>query len=241
MRTVLTLLVVVVAALAVILALSRGWSVGGQDPTPTTEVSNLAVRDWLAAIPNNPAVTAIIAGIFGLAGGFLSAFLKIRYDLRGEYDKDLRNQRLVAYQALWKELQPLAFYSPPAPVTYKTVSDLSAALRQWYYEVGGLFLSSNPSLFSAVRYRRALREFRRTGTSGQEPRPADYERGSRAAYFAVQGALQSVIEKSPKDRDLSKVELAPDDLKTLKGLASTLRTSLTEDIGTRRTPWLAGG
>ena len=115
MRTILALLILVVAVLAAILALSLSWSLGARVPTPSTGVNNLAVWNWLGAIPNNSAVAAIVAGIFGIVGGFFSAFLKIRYDLRGEYDKDLRNKRLVAYQALWQELQPLAFYSPPVP------------------------------------------------------------------------------------------------------------------------------
>ena len=241
MRTILALLILVVAVLAAILALSLSWSLGARVPTPSTGVNNLAVWNWLGAIPNNSAVAAIVAGIFGIVGGFFSAFLKIRYDLRGEYDKDLRNKRLVAYQALWQELQPLAFYSPPFPVTYNTVSELSAALRRWYYEVGGLFLSSNPSLISAVRYRWTLRQFHQPGTTRPEPRPGEYEKGSREAYFAVQRELQSVLGQTPKDGDQAKSKLSSDDLKKLKDKASTLRTSLTEDIGTRRRPWLAGG
>jgi hypothetical protein len=84
-------------------------------------------------------------------------------------------------------------------------------------------------------------ESHRTGNSGSEMRPADYEKGSREAYFAVQRELQSVLGKSPQDGDETKSKLSPDDLEKLKGVASHLRTILTEDIGTKRRPWLAGG
>ena len=64
-----------------------------------------------------------------------------RQRLEVEYDIELRKHRIEAYQALWKILEPLAYYSPPSAVTYAVARDLSQALRSWYFEVGGLFLS----------------------------------------------------------------------------------------------------
>jgi hypothetical protein len=67
---------------------------------------------------------------------------KIREDLEARYDTDLRERRLNVYTELWKSLEPLAKYSPPGPVTGTVMADLSRSLRVWYYETGGIFLST---------------------------------------------------------------------------------------------------
>ncbi len=86
------------------------------------------------------ATTVVGAGL-GLLTGVVLALLGSRQRLEVEYDIELRKHRIEAYQALWKILEPLAYYSPPSAVTYAVASDLSQALRSWYFEVGGLFLS----------------------------------------------------------------------------------------------------
>ena len=86
-------------------------------------------------------VTTVLGAVLGLATGALLALLASRKRLEVEYDIELRKHRIEAYQALWKILEPLAYYSPPSAVTYAVASGLSQALRSWYFEVGGLFLS----------------------------------------------------------------------------------------------------
>jgi hypothetical protein len=86
------------------------------------------------------ATTVVGAGL-GLLTGVVLALLGSRQRLEVEYDIELRKHRIEAYQALWKILEPLAYYSPPSAVTYAVARDLSQALRSWYFEVGGLFLS----------------------------------------------------------------------------------------------------
>jgi hypothetical protein len=94
---------------------------------------------------DNALQITIITGLFGIASGailaYLGAVLKFRKDLEAEYDKDLRNRRIKAYQELWKHLQLLARYDRPKPLTSQTLGELSVAMRHWYFEVGGLFLS----------------------------------------------------------------------------------------------------
>lgn len=88
---------------------------------------------------------AIISGLFGIASGalaaYLGAILKFRKELEAEYDKDLRNRRIEVYKALWSDLQFLARYDLPKPLTPQTLEELSVAMRKWYFEVGGLYLS----------------------------------------------------------------------------------------------------
>jgi hypothetical protein len=86
-------------------------------------------------------LTSLTTAALGLATGAILAILGSRQRLEVEYDIELRNHRIEAYQALWKILQPLAYYSPPETVTYAVARELSQAMRTWYFEVGGLFLS----------------------------------------------------------------------------------------------------
>ena len=83
----------------------------------------------------------LLAALIGAGSGILSASWKSRKDLEAEYDIDLRKRRIDAYRALWKELQVLAEYSPPGEITHAGMRRLSVALRRWYFERGGLFLS----------------------------------------------------------------------------------------------------
>lgn len=86
-------------------------------------------------------VTTVLGAGLGLLTGAVLALLASSQRLEVEYDIELRKHRIEAYQALWKILEPLAYYSPPSAVTYAVARDLSQALRSWYFEVGGLFLS----------------------------------------------------------------------------------------------------
>ena len=86
-------------------------------------------------------VTTVLGAGLGLLTGVVLALLGSRQRLEVEYDIELRKHRIEAYQALWKILEPLAYFSPPSAVTYAVARDLSQALRSWYFEVGGLFLS----------------------------------------------------------------------------------------------------
>lgn len=70
-------------------------------------------------------------------------------DLQAEADNDLRNQRLQAYEDLWKLLPVLARYDRPKPLNAATLQELTEAMRDWYFDKGGLFLTeeSRPAYF----------------------------------------------------------------------------------------------
>jgi hypothetical protein len=87
------------------------------------------------------AVQLILSAVVGgLAGIFATAY-KSRKELESLYDIELRRKRIDAYGELWKLLEPLAYWSPPAPPTYATLAGVSRALRRWYFKGGGLVLS----------------------------------------------------------------------------------------------------
>lgn len=86
-------------------------------------------------------VVAAVTGVLGLIAGIAGTAYKSRKALESEYDIDLRKKRIDVYKKLWKELQVLALYSPP-PFSRETVEQLSTELRRWYFEQGGIFLST---------------------------------------------------------------------------------------------------
>ncbi len=92
--------------------------------------------------------TQTSAILVGLISGLISAILtyfstrsKIRLDLAAEYEKELRKDRLAAYQKLWPQLKPLARYSAAAPVNYQTIKSTSEAMRDWYFDGDGIYLT----------------------------------------------------------------------------------------------------
>lgn len=141
------------------------------------------------------AIALLTAGL-GLISGAVLALLGSRQRLEVEYDIELRKQRIEAYQALWKILEPLAYYAPPSAVTHALARELAEALRSWYFEVGGLFLSE----------------------------------ASREAYFDLQKGLGGVIKEPP---DVDHLPLDAHRFERLRGIASKLRTTLTQDTATR--------
>lgn len=88
-----------------------------------------------------PLITGLIAGVISAISAYLIIRTRVRLDLIAEYDKELHTKRLEAYKELWKLLEPLAPYSPPAPVTYEVIRDMSQKMREWYFQRGGIFLS----------------------------------------------------------------------------------------------------
>ncbi len=85
---------------------------------------------------------AVLGFLLGAASTYLGMYWKIRKELEAQYDKELRTDRQKTYGALWKLLQPLAKYSRPGPVTAKSLKQLAVDLRSWYFEVGGLYMST---------------------------------------------------------------------------------------------------
>jgi hypothetical protein len=91
---------------------------------------------------NDVALVVITAGI-GVVTGAIATAYKSRKDLEVQYDIKLREERIAAYKELWKELDRLAYYSPPHALTCGVAKELAKALRTWYFEVGGLLMSTN--------------------------------------------------------------------------------------------------
>ncbi len=93
----------------------------------------------------NTLITTVITFVFSsVLSSLLTYFVtrsKIRLEAAIEYDKDLRNSRLKAYQELWMKLKPLARYAREEPVTYQVIKDTAGNMRDWYFGGGGIYLT----------------------------------------------------------------------------------------------------
>jgi hypothetical protein len=94
------------------------------------------------------AIVAVIGLVGAASAATIAAYAgtkhRIRAELEGQYDAELRNSRLGVYHALWRALEPLAKYARE-PLGYpkrEEINKLSASLRRWYFQKGGLYLSA---------------------------------------------------------------------------------------------------
>jgi|SoiMetStandDraft_2_1073263.scaffolds.fasta_scaffold81063_3 hypothetical protein len=86
-------------------------------------------------------LAGLVSGAITAVVTYYATLAKARLDLSIEYDKELHSNRLTAYKELWPRLKPLARYSVERPITYQVVKDTSEKMRDWYFDVGGIFLS----------------------------------------------------------------------------------------------------
>lgn len=117
------------------------------------------------------ALQLLIPALIGLVTGAAATAYKSRKDLEVQYDIKLREERIKAYKALWKELDRLAYYAPERPLTYTIAHELATALRRWYFEIGGLLMSerTREPYFDLQRALKAVGDAR-TGTDEELPR-----------------------------------------------------------------------
>jgi hypothetical protein len=86
-------------------------------------------------------LTGLISGAITAVVTYYSTYARARLDLTVEYDKDLRTSRLQTYKDLWRRLKPLARYTAERPLSYRIAKDTSEDMRNWYFDVGGIYLS----------------------------------------------------------------------------------------------------
>jgi hypothetical protein len=67
---------------------------------------------------------------------------KKQLELAGNIDLDLREKRLVAYTEIWKQMRLLPKWPSAAEVRYEDLRELSRGFTKWYFDGGGMFMSS---------------------------------------------------------------------------------------------------
>lgn len=84
-------------------------------------------------------ITAVVAAVLAAVGTYVTT----RRNLQLQFDASLRDLRIDVYKVLWKELESLAKYARPEPLSKSQAQQLAITLRTWYFETGGLFLSQD--------------------------------------------------------------------------------------------------
>jgi len=167
-------------------------------------------------------LTGLISASITAVVTYYATRSKIRLDLAVENDKKLREKRLEVYQKLWVLLKPLARFSPEKELSYQQIKITSEKMRDWYFnDASGIFLSKE----------------------------------TRKPYFDLKKSLQQIINESELIKDKDEPFTEVDKSKEIKNNWNTpervneilekilkqgkeLRTSLSDDIGTRKEPFL---
>jgi hypothetical protein len=142
------------------------------------------------------ALLVIVPALIALVAGVVVALVQARRNLETQYDIDLRKERIGAYQNLWACFEPLAFYSPPGPVTFQTVRDISRTMREWYFTKGGLFLSTE----TRDVYFRLQRELTKTAHSRAVRTDDELDFDRREHIKALTSRLRSQMTEDVKTR-----------------------------------------
>jgi hypothetical protein len=105
---------------------------------------NDIVTSILTSIGGTAVVVGSVAAWIGkLYADRASARLTATLRLSATIDLDLRNHRLTAYKSLWLETSLLPKRPRASDVTYEALRNFRDRLRQWYFETGGIFLSTS--------------------------------------------------------------------------------------------------
>ena len=150
--------------------------------------------------------TSVVAGIAAIVGGASVALVQGFVASRGKENEELRNWRLKVYPAVWR-LTSIVPRWPQADPTYHDLWELHLALRKWYFESGGLYLSEN----ARARYgeMQELLDAYLAGRDRDDETPVPHRAFGAASADSPYNALMDT--------------------------ASAFRTALTEDLSTRRT------
>jgi hypothetical protein len=153
-------------------------------------------------------MSTVLVSLLTLVGGAVVSgvltYVGTKRKMVLDYDADLRERRIIVYTDLWARLEPLAKYASQDFSSQADVKELSESLRKWYFEKGGLFLST----------------------------------GARGDYFALQDVLSQLAGEWGWDSSRQNLTVAAREYLRLHG--SNLRTSMTQDVGTRTRPKLRG-
>ena len=93
------------------------------------------MKDYIIAAMSIAGI--VVTALFGV----LANRQKFREDLQAKYDSNIHDQRTQYYALLWKKLDVLAKFAPPAAVTTRRLAELSKTLREWFFDTGGLYFS----------------------------------------------------------------------------------------------------
>jgi hypothetical protein len=85
--------------------------------------------------------SAFVGGLGGAVVAIVGAWVQGWIGARIKVDEGLRAKREVSYLDLWRLTSLLPEWPRADNVTYGKLGELSRAMREWYFQGGGLYLS----------------------------------------------------------------------------------------------------
>jgi hypothetical protein len=146
----------------------------------------------LTVIASAGGAGVVVAALSAWLGKVWADRLSQSQKLLGEIDLDLRKRRIEAYAPLWKATGLLPQWPRAQGLSYDDLFGLSARLRQWYYETGGIYLSRSSHRNAYAPLQEAIAGLHRQGRSGPLS-DTDYD-AVRRLCSALRTALADDIE-----------------------------------------------
>lgn len=88
----------------------------------------------------NP-LTALGSIVVALITAYYTVVYKLQREHALDIDKELRQARIEAYKQPWSALMPLSAHNPKPP-GWQDLDDIVQTLTNWYYQDGGLYLTT---------------------------------------------------------------------------------------------------
>jgi hypothetical protein len=189
--------------------------------------------------------SSIVVALIGVFSAVLASFLayqqgkaNVRQELQIEYGKMLRVERLESYKLLMKLMKKLPKYPEPIPLSYTELRTLSQTFADWYYEEGGgLFLSKN-SREHYFDLQDGIKITLKKHKGEWKSKPSEVKISPWLARELERLDPRWKCPVSLEKIATSEIDVAGDKvasglLEHVRGLASALRTSMTEDVMTR--------
>ena len=149
-------------------------------------------------------------------------------ELQIGYYADLLKQRMEYYLVLWREMRPLPKYPRLEPLSYEKLEQLAGKLRDWYFDGGGMFVSSKARerYFDLMDGLRVLLQKHRSewGLASALRSPAVVRAYlERSQDWTPPPHLQAIIDA---EEDATATGPSPEALEHLRMLGSALRSSV---------------
>jgi hypothetical protein len=84
----------------------------------------------------------VVSSLTGGAVAYLGALINSSLAMRTHIDQSLREIRISVYKDLWRRTGLLPQWPKSREVTYAKLADFSRDLRHWYFNEGGIYLST---------------------------------------------------------------------------------------------------
>lgn len=151
-------------------------------------------------------VTAVVAAVTTA----LLAALKGHLSSRAAVATEVRERRFDCYPQLWKMTSSISIW-PRTDVTFGNLERLHLALRRWYYESGGLYMSENARdrYGELQKLLAGMLANQGTGHSGAQDRLSEAAYGDlEDTCSALRGALAEDLETRTQRTMLRSIRLA---------------------------------